>query len=154
MQGRETLEGERRARKLGFGESTFLLLFWRDNVCVGCPSPWAFLLVSSRPVQQNPLHFCPKYLLNSSPPTNTASHCVGFLFPFQGKWPMLYHCTRSHLIPDLWGWCKLSLLTVRGWERTRPEPQPMCQSFLLCSGLLPASLKEHTDFFFLIKSIM
>eukprot|EP00076_Gallus_gallus_P026788 XP_015149828.1 mitotic spindle assembly checkpoint protein MAD1 isoform X1 [Gallus gallus] len=73
---------------------------------------------------------------------------------FKGKWPMLYHCTRSHLIPDLWGWCKLSLLTVRGWERTRPEPQPMCQSFLLCSGLLPASLKEHTDFFFLIKSIM
>lgn len=85
MQGRETLEGERRARKLGFGESTFLLLFWRDNVCVGCPSPWAFLLISSRPVQQNPLHFCPKYLLNSSPPHQHCFPLCGFSFPFPGQ---------------------------------------------------------------------
>ncbi|XP_032303557.1 mitotic spindle assembly checkpoint protein MAD1 isoform X1 [Coturnix japonica] len=35
-----------------------------------------------------------------------------------------------------------------GWERTRPEPQPMHQTFLLCSGLLPASLREHTDILF------
>lgn len=58
MQGRETLEGERRARKFGVGKWTWWgILFWRDNVWVIFLCPWAFLLVLPMPCPTKPTSF-------------------------------------------------------------------------------------------------
>lgn len=159
MQGRETLEGERRARKFGVGEWIFGGGYYFEKIMYGLDLlvPGPSYLSCPCFVQHSPLRFCPRHLSNTYPPllifawiffsrvnSQVCTHAVPLLISKAAPWSVAgalvvlqraeqqaagFTCSGRFKEDEAWTAAKMPELSASSW-------------------LLLSSLKECADFFF------